>query len=151
MKESTRRVSLYKKWTKDVIERDKNICQWCHTPENLVAHHIKEWNEYPDLRFVLENGLTLCRSCHMSHHKNHKGKKQIPWNKGIKTGRGGTKKGTKFTEERKLKMRLQKLGKTTWNKGIPMKEETKSKHKKEETEKKIELMKTLLNKYQVFC
>lgn len=114
----------HKEWIRKVLERDSFMCQWCHKKNSLVAHHIKPWNEYPELRLVVGNGLTLCRACHMRHHKNHKGKVQVPWNKGLKTGVGGPK-GTKFTEQHKLKLSLHKKNKPSWNKGIPMKEETK--------------------------
>lgn len=99
----------HKEWIKAVKEKDGYLCQWCHAPDNLIAHHIKEWDEYPDLRLDLSNGITLCRSCHMRHHKNRKGITQVPWNKGKKTGVGGMK-GRKFTEAHKLKLRLKKLG-----------------------------------------
>jgi hypothetical protein len=102
--------ALHKKWIKDVIKRDGFLCQWCHKEKNLVAHHIMEWDKYPELRLEISNGLTLCRSCHMRHHKNSKGHKQTPWNKGIKTGVGGMK-GKKLTESHKLKLRLKKIGK----------------------------------------
>lgn len=95
-------------WISKVLERDNNTCQWCHVKENLVAHHIIPWKERPDLSLDLNNGLTLCRACHMRHHKNKKGHNQIPWNKGIKTGVGGPK-GRKFTEEHRLKLRIKKL------------------------------------------
>jgi hypothetical protein len=121
----TRGSKAHKEWIKAVKEKGGHLCAWCHVTDNLTAHHIKEWDEYPDLRVELSNGIVLCRSCHMRHHKNKKGTAQVPWNKGKKTGKGGPKKGTKFTEEHKLKLRIQKLGKTTWNKGIPMKETTK--------------------------
>lgn len=109
MREIRENTSIYKKWKKDVLSRDSYMCQWCHNKEDLVAHHIVSWKENIELRFNLSNGLTLCRSCHMSHHKNKKGKSQVPWNKGIKTGKGGPR-GQKFTEAHKLKLKLKKIG-----------------------------------------
>ena len=119
---------LHKEWITAVLERDDYLCKWCHKKDDLVTHHIKCWEDFPDLRFDVSNGLTLCRPCHMSHHKNHKGKTQIPWNKGLKTGVGGPK-GKEFTEQHKLKLRIQKLGKSSWNKGVPMSDETKVKQR----------------------
>jgi hypothetical protein len=35
----------------------------------LHAHHIKEWEYYPELRYELSNGMTLCRRpCHKEIH-----------------------------------------------------------------------------------
>lgn len=30
----------------------------------LEAHHILSWKEYPELRYVLNNGITLCHAHH---------------------------------------------------------------------------------------
>ncbi|MFA8336337.1 HNH endonuclease [Burkholderia cenocepacia] len=38
---------------------------------NLEAHHRKEWAEYPELRFDVSNGITLCRACHWLAHAYH--------------------------------------------------------------------------------
>jgi predicted restriction endonuclease len=58
---------LYKKWRKEVYTRDNHQCQWpnCSTKKKLNAHHIKTWAEYPGLRFIVDNGITLC----YLHHK----------------------------------------------------------------------------------
>lgn len=58
----------YIKWRKDVIKRDNNTCQECGDKENLHAHHIKSFCEYPDLRTELDNGITLCKDCHKKVH-----------------------------------------------------------------------------------
>lgn len=57
----------YKLWRKSVYKRDNFSCQWpgCNCKKKLNAHHIKTWSQYPSLRFVVDNGITLCKD----HHK----------------------------------------------------------------------------------
>ena len=61
------RASLeYKLWRKAVYERDNYTCVWCGNNEsgNLNADHIKPFCDYPELRFAIDNGRTLCVPCH---------------------------------------------------------------------------------------
>lgn len=67
-----RRSSEYKKWKKDVLERDSFTCKRCGSTTNLVAHHIKGFAEHETLRFDVENGITLCQSCHKEVHKDER-------------------------------------------------------------------------------
>lgn len=62
----------YQQWKRKVKERDK-CCQICGATENLVAHHIKSYRYYPELRYDLSNGITLCGDCHKEQHKSRKG------------------------------------------------------------------------------
>lgn len=63
----------YKRWRYDVFARDAFTCRHCGDDRggNLVAHHVKSFASFPDLRLDVDNGLTLCRSCHDAHHKEH--------------------------------------------------------------------------------
>lgn len=64
------RASLkYKKWKLQVFYRDLFICQCCNSRKRMEAHHIKSFADYPELRFNVNNGVTLCNSCHMLLHK----------------------------------------------------------------------------------
>jgi len=55
----------YKEWRLVVFTRDKYTCQCCgKTGGYLNAHHIFCFSDYPQLRFVVENGISLCKSCH---------------------------------------------------------------------------------------
>lgn len=58
----------YVKWRKEVLKRDAGICQHCKC-KGTVAHHIKSFTKYPELRLELSNGLTLCKKCHIETHK----------------------------------------------------------------------------------
>lgn len=61
------RTSLeYKLWRRAVYERDNYTCVWCgdKTSGNLEADHIKRFADYPELRFAIDNGRTLCKKCH---------------------------------------------------------------------------------------
>ena len=62
-----RKSEEYKQWRADVYKRDNWTCQECgYKGRQLVAHHIKKFADYPELRLELSNGITLCRKCHAS-------------------------------------------------------------------------------------
>lgn len=52
-------------WRSAVYSRDNYTCQACgKTGRHLHADHIKAWADYPELRYEISNGRTLCRGCH---------------------------------------------------------------------------------------
>lgn len=66
-----RKTKKYRKWRNAVYRRDLWMCQDCgkHCErKDIVAHHLKSFIHYPDLRFRVDNGITLCRSYHLSIH-----------------------------------------------------------------------------------
>jgi 5-methylcytosine-specific restriction endonuclease McrA len=57
--------SDYRKWRKAVFERDDYTCQRCKVRGGILhADHIKPYAKYPQLRYDLGNGRTLCLDCH---------------------------------------------------------------------------------------
>ncbi len=60
----------YALWRTAVFDRDKYTCVWCGDKNGrgvavvLQADHIKPFCDYPELRFAIDNGRTLCVSCH---------------------------------------------------------------------------------------
>lgn len=55
----------YRLWRKAVFERDNYTCTWCGIiGGELNADHIKPFSLFPKLRFSIDNGRTLCHSCH---------------------------------------------------------------------------------------
>ena len=64
----------YKLWRTAVFERDNYTCIWCGVSrENegdkraiFNADHIKPFSLFPELRFAIDNGRTLCKECHMT-------------------------------------------------------------------------------------
>lgn len=60
----------YRLWREAVFKRDNYTCVWCFAKNGngktvvLNADHIKQFAHYPELRFAIDNGRTLCKSCH---------------------------------------------------------------------------------------
>ena len=56
----------HKVWAKEVKNRDKWSCRIAdnNCDGRLEAHHILPWNNFPELRYEVNNGITLCRHHH---------------------------------------------------------------------------------------
>ena len=73
LENATIRNSLeYEIWRNEVWKRDRWECRLCKSKKQLVAHHLKLFSDFPELRFDVNNGITLCRSCHAKIHKRTK-------------------------------------------------------------------------------
>jgi len=58
------------KWKKKVLKRDK-CCVICKTKDNLEAHHLYSYRHYPDKRYSVRNGVTLCSFHHELFHTSY--------------------------------------------------------------------------------
>jgi len=65
---SLRKTREYRHWRDAVLKRDGYRCRKCgSTKRRLDTHHIFPFTEYPELRFVVGNGITLCVRCHKKY------------------------------------------------------------------------------------
>lgn len=64
-------------WALKVKIRDKHLCKMClalgidpppKKERELQAHHIFPLDLFPELMFLIENGITLCQTHHKSLH-----------------------------------------------------------------------------------
>ena len=57
-------------WREAVFARDGYTCQKSGVVGRaLVAHHIQNFSQYPELRFSIDNGVTLSKESHIEFHK----------------------------------------------------------------------------------
>lgn len=63
-----RKSGAYNRWRRAVVSRDGGRCRRCGGRGQVHAHHLRSWAENPDLRFDIDNGVTLCVECHEATH-----------------------------------------------------------------------------------
>ena len=73
--ENQRERLAYRIWREKVKERDGFKCTNCGVTKNLCVHHIESYYRCAKKRLDVDNGLTLCMSCHAKLH-NPKGVKK---------------------------------------------------------------------------
>lgn len=57
-------------WRNSVFSRDNFTCQKTgQIGGKLIVHHVLNFSNYPEFRFVLENGITLSKESHKEFHK----------------------------------------------------------------------------------
>lgn len=62
----------FRLWREAVFARDNWTCQKCQQKGiYLHPHHIKNFAEYLELRFAIDNGITFCKKCHMKFHNKY--------------------------------------------------------------------------------
>lgn len=93
----------YKIWKQEVKKRDGK-CLKCGSTESLHAHHIIPFKENIELRFDINNGETLCASCHAKLE-------------GFQQGHEAWAKGRNFDQKHREKLRIAAKGKTSPMKG----------------------------------
>lgn len=65
--QSLRKTMPYKKWRQAVLRRDCRTCQECGRNSGIMhVHHILPFEDYPQFILVMNNGITMCKSCHES-------------------------------------------------------------------------------------
>jgi ribosomal protein L37AE/L43A len=60
--------SLLKSWRKQVLNKFKKKCNICGNGEKLHAHHLNGFLLDPANRLNVENGVCLCKKCHIKFH-----------------------------------------------------------------------------------
>lgn len=57
-------------WQGDVVSRADGRCEYCGDYHGVVGHHVLGKRAFPRLRFLLANGVALCRMCHGYAHNS---------------------------------------------------------------------------------
>ena len=71
-----RNLPEYRDWRNAVFARDHYTCQCCGAKNQkgkgnsvvLNAHHIKNFSTHKDISMEVDNGITLCKQCHLLFH-----------------------------------------------------------------------------------
>lgn len=63
----------YIQWRKSVFERDNYTCQCCGDSKggNLNSHHLNSRDKFPQEKYDVDNGITLCEACHKDFHHTY--------------------------------------------------------------------------------
>ena len=64
----TRQKKQYREWRAAVLARDGHKCTDCGSISDLHVHHIKSFDKFPESRYDIDNGKTVCESCHSRIH-----------------------------------------------------------------------------------
>ncbi len=62
------RGASYKSWRYTVLFKDSHKCIICGKSKTLNVHHIYPYHSYPNLRYDINNGATLCKLHHKEFH-----------------------------------------------------------------------------------
>jgi len=66
VKKQERNDVAYKEWRTNVWKRDSWKCKInnCDCYGRIESHHILSWKDFPELRYDVNNGITLCHAHH---------------------------------------------------------------------------------------
>jgi 5-methylcytosine-specific restriction endonuclease McrA len=56
------------KWRRLIFKRDDYKCTVCNKKGHLNAHHLENYSSNKEKRYLLNNGVTLCKECHKLFH-----------------------------------------------------------------------------------
>jgi hypothetical protein len=73
----------YYYWRTSVLNRDGHVCKINNgdCQGKLEVHHILSWKDFPELRYEINNGITLCQAHHP--RKRVEEKRLIPFFQGL--------------------------------------------------------------------
>jgi hypothetical protein len=72
---------IRQRFKQEVLERDGYRCLGCGCQpgvDALDAHHIIDRHDMPNGGYVVENGATLCHTCHPLAEREHQGLESHP-------------------------------------------------------------------------
>lgn len=73
--EKIEQTKLRVQWGNAVKAKANYVCQRCETTQSkMEAHHLYSYEDYPEKRFEIDNGVCLCVICHLGFHQWHKAK-----------------------------------------------------------------------------
>lgn len=67
-RDSFHRGAGHQRWRKAVLEKAGHECVRCGAKDDLHAHHVFSYSEYPEKRRDVENGIVMCKNCHDAFH-----------------------------------------------------------------------------------
>jgi hypothetical protein len=111
--EAERRKARYIAWRDAVKKIDNYTCQICGD-KGQVVHHIFPFRKYSEVRYLINNGITLCSKCHKQQHK-----------RGEKTGCSGQREASNILSKEGYKSlygsaRRELLGSIRVSENIPV-------------------------------
>ena len=69
----------FRLWREAVFKRDRYTCQKTKIRGGVLhPHHILNFAEYPELRFAIDNGITLSKKAHQQFHGKYGRKNNTP-------------------------------------------------------------------------